>query len=178
MNKTEMISRLAILMGGRMAEELKFGAENVTAGAASDIQQATRLARAMITRWGFSDSVGPVDYAEDQGEVFLGNQIVKSSHVSEETSRKIEEEVRKLVVGGLDTARRVLTEKQPEWAALAEGLLEYETLTGDEIKDLLNGKRPDRPEDTDPGPTSAVPVIKKKPRGELPGPAEPEPAPG
>jgi hypothetical protein len=142
MNKTEMISRLAILMGGRMAEELKFGAENVTAGAASDIQQATRLARAMITRWGFSDSVGPVDYAEDQGEVFLGNQIVKSSHVSEETSRKIEEEVRKLVVGGLDTARRVLTEKQPEWAALAEGLLEYETLTGDEIKDLLTGKGP------------------------------------
>ena len=68
----------------------------VTAGAASDIQQATRLARAMITRWGFSESVGPVDYAEDQGEVFLGSQLVKSSHVSEETSRKIEEEVRKL----------------------------------------------------------------------------------
>jgi cell division protease FtsH len=176
MNKTEMISRLAILMGGRMAEELKFGADNVTAGAASDIQQATRLARAMITRWGFSDSVGPVDYADDQGEVFLGNQIVKSSHVSEETSRKIEDEVRKLVVGGLDTARRVLTEKSSDWATLAEGLLEYETLTGEEIKDLINGKRPDRPDDVDPGPTSAVPVIKKKPRGELPGP-EPEPQP-
>jgi cell division protease FtsH len=178
MNKTEMVSRLAILMGGRVAEELKFGEENVTAGAASDIQQATRLARAMITRWGFSDSVGPVDYAEDQGEVFLGSQLVKSSHVSEETSRKIEEEVRKLVVGGMDAARRVLTEKNADWSALAEGLLEYETLTGEEIKDLLNGKRPDRPDDADPGPTSAVPVIKKKPRGELPGPAEPEPQPG
>jgi cell division protease FtsH len=178
MNKTEMISRLAILMGGRMAEELKFGADNVTAGAASDIQQATRLARAMITRWGFSDSVGPVDYADDQGEVFLGNQIVKSSHVSEETSRKIEDEVRKLVVSGLDTARRVLTEKQADWTILAEGLLEYETLTGEEINELLKGKRPDRPDDADPGPTSAVPVIKKKPRGELPGPAEPEPQPG
>jgi cell division protease FtsH len=177
MNKTEMISRLAILMGGRMAEELKFGADNVTAGAASDIQQATRLARAMITRWGFSESVGPVDYAEDQGEVFLGNQIVKSSHVSEETSRKIEEEVRKLVVGGLDTARRVLTEQRDGWTTLAEGLLEYETLTGEEIKDLIKGKRPDRPEDTDPGPTSAVPVIKKKPPREgLSGP-EPEPQP-
>jgi cell division protease FtsH len=175
MNKTEMISRLAILMGGRMAEELKFGADNVTAGAASDIQQATRLARAMITRWGFSESVGPVDYAEDQGEVFLGNQIVKSSHVSEETSRKIEEEVRKLVVGGLDTARRVLTDKSADWSILAEGLLEYETLTGEEIKDLINGKRPDRPDDADPGPTSAVPVIKKKPRNEGFSGPEPEP---
>jgi cell division protease FtsH len=176
MNKTEMISRLAILMGGRMAEELKFGADNVTAGAASDIQQATRLARAMITRWGFSDSVGPVDYADDQGEVFLGNQIMKASHVSEETSRKIEEEVRKLVVGGLDTARRVLTEKRADWTTLAEGLLEYETLTGEEIKDLINGKRPDRPDDVDPGPTSAVPVIKKKPPREGFG-GEPEPQP-
>jgi cell division protease FtsH len=166
MNKTEMVSRLAILMGGRVAEELKFGADNVTAGAASDIQQATRLARAMITRWGFSDSVGPVDYAEDQGEVFLGNQLVKSSHVSEETSRKIEEEVRKLVVGGMVEARRVLIDRNADWVILAEGLLEYETLTGEEIKDLIKGKRPDRPDDVDPGPTSAVPVIKKKPREE------------
>ncbi|MEQ1610959.1 MAG: ATP-dependent zinc metalloprotease FtsH, partial [Hyphomonadaceae bacterium] len=160
MNKTEMISRLAILMGGRVAEELKFGEENVTAGAASDIQQATRLARAMITRWGFSESVGPIDYAEDQGEVFLGNQLVKSSHVSEETSRKIEEEVRKLVVGGISDARRVLTEKNAEWVTLAEGLLEYETLSGEEISDLIKGKRPDRPDDAPSGPTSAVPVIK------------------
>jgi cell division protease FtsH len=174
MNKTEMISRLAILMGGRVAEELKFGVDNVTAGAASDIQQATRLARAMITRWGFSESVGPVDYAEDQGEVFLGNQLVKSSHVSEETSRKIEEEVRKLVVGGIDDARRVLTAKGADWIILAEGLLEYETLSGEEISDLIKGKRPDRPDDTPTGPTSAVPVIKKKPREGFGGP-EPEP---
>ena len=179
MNKTEMISRLAILMGGRVAEELKFGADNVTAGAASDIQQATRLARAMITRWGFSDSVGPIDYAEDQGEVFLGNQLVKSSHVSEETSRKIEEEVRKLVVGGIDDARRVLTEKRADWVVLAEGLLEYETLSGEEITALVNGKRPDRPDDTPVGPTSAVPVITKKPKSDGGGfGAEPEPQPG
>ncbi len=179
MNKTEMISRLAILMGGRVAEELKFGADNVTAGAASDIQQATRLARAMITRWGFSDSVGPIDYAEDQGEVFLGSQLVKSSHVSEETSRKIEEEVRKLVVGGIDDARRVLTERHADWVTLAEGLLEYETLSGEEITALVKGKRPDRPDDTPAGPTSAVPVIKKKPKGDEGfGGAEPEPQPG
>jgi len=176
MNKTEMISRLAILMGGRVAEELKFGEDNVTAGAASDIQQATRLARAMITRWGFSDQIGPIDYAEDQGEVFLGSQLVKSSHVSEETSRKIEEEVRKLVVGGMEDARRVLTEKRADWTTLAEGLLEFETLTGEEISDLIKGKRPDRPDDTPAGPTSAVPVIKKKPPREGFG-GEPEPQP-
>jgi cell division protease FtsH len=176
MNKTEMISRLAILMGGRVAEELKFGEDKVTAGAASDIQQATRLARAMITRWGFSDQIGPIDYAEDQGEVFLGSQLVKSSHVSEETSRKIEEEVRKLVVGGMEDARRVLTEKRADWTTLAEGLLEFETLTGEEISDLIKGKRPDRPDDTPAGPTSAVPVIKKKPPREGFG-GEPEPQP-
>jgi len=176
MNKTEMISRLAILMGGRVAEELKFGEDNVTAGAASDIQQATRLARAMITRWSFSDQIGPIDYAEDQGEVFLGSQLVKSSHVSEETSRKIEEEVRKLVVGGMEDARRVLTEKRADWTTLAEGLLEFETLTGEEISDLIKGKRPDRPDDTPAGPTSAVPVIKKKPPREGFG-GEPEPQP-
>jgi cell division protease FtsH len=123
--------------------------------------------------------VGPIDYAEDQGEVFLGNQLVKSSHVSEETSRKIEEEVRKLVVGGIDDARRVLTEKRADWVVLAEGLLEYETLSGEEITALVNGKRPDRPDDTPVGPTSAVPVITKKPKSDGGGfGAEPEPQPG
>ncbi len=176
MSKVEMISRLAILMGGRVAEELKFGEDNVTAGASSDIQGATRLARAMVTRWGLSDAIGPVDYAEDQGEVFLGNQLVRASHISEETSKKIEEEVRKLVVGGMETARRVLTEQRAEWTTLAEGLLEYETLSGEEIKDLINGKPPSRPDDVDPGPTSAVPVIKKKPKADEGfGGAEPEP---
>ncbi len=181
MSKIEMISRLAIMMGGRVAEELKFGDDNVTAGAASDIQQATRLARAMVTRWGLSDEIGPVDYAEDQGEVFLGQQLVRSSHVSEDTSKKIEEEVRKLVVGGMNEARRILTEKNEEWVKLSEGLLEYETLSGDEIKDLLAGKPPERPEDDDPGPTSAVPVITKKPKSKPEsdtgfGGPEPEPA--
>ncbi len=99
---------------------------------------------------------------------------MKSSHVSEETSRKIEEEVRKLVVGGIDDARRVLTEKRADWVILAEGLLEYETLSGDEIKELINGKRPDRPDDTPSGPTSAVPVIKKKPKADEDFGAEPQ----
>ncbi|MEL7481811.1 MAG: AAA family ATPase, partial [Pseudomonadota bacterium] len=180
MSKIEMTSRLAIMMGGRVAEELKFGDDNVTAGAASDIQQATRLARAMVTRWGLSDEVGPVDYAEDQGEVFLGQQLVRSSHVSEETSQKIEGEVRRLVQDGMDEARRIMTEHGGQWSAIAEGLLEYETLTGDDIQTLLEGGTIDRPDvsDDDGGPTSAVPVVgKRKPKGGgAIGSADPKPA--
>lgn len=182
MSRIEMTSRLAILMGGRVAEEMKFGEDNVTAGAASDIQQATRLARAMVTRWGFAEGVGPVDYGQDQGDVFLGQQLMQSTHVSEETSRKIEEEVRKLIQTGMDDARRVMTESRDHWEAIALGLLEYETLTGEEIAGLLDGKPPSRPDlgDEDTGPTASVPIIGKKRKaddnkgGELGG--DPEPA--
>ncbi len=166
MSKVEMTSRLAIIMGGRVAEELKFGLDNVTAGAASDIQQATRLARAMITRWGYSDVIGPVDYGSDQGDVFLGQQLMQSSHISEETSRKIEEEVRKLIEQGKEDARRIMTESRADWEAVALGLLEYETLSGDEIANLIKGTPPSRPDSSedDAGPASAVPVIGKRKR--------------
>ncbi len=182
MSRIEMTSRLAIIMGGRVAEEEKFGDDAVTAGAASDIQQATRLARAMVTRWGLSDEIGPVDYGEDQGQVFLGQQLVQSSSVSEETSKKIEEEVRKLIQKGMDDAREVMTKFRDQWSALAEALLEFETLTGDEIRALINeGKTPERPDDNDTPttPSAAVPVIgkrrKDKGAGGLGG-ADPEPA--
>jgi cell division protease FtsH len=180
MSRIEMTSRLAIIMGGRVAEEEKFGDEAVTAGAASDIQQATRLARAMVTRWGLSDEIGPVDYGEDQGQVFLGQQLVQSSSVSEETSKKIEEEVRKLIQKGMDDARDVMTKFRDQWTALAEALLEYETLTGDEIRALINeGKLPERPDEPDepPRPNAAVPVIgkRRKDKGSDFG-GEPEPA--
>ena len=167
MSKIEMTSRLAIMMGGRVAEEEKFGMENVTAGAASDIQQATKLARAMVTRWGLSDEIGPVDYAEDQGDVFLGQQLMNKSHVSEDTSKKIEEEVRKLVQRGMDDARDIMTKYRDQWSTLAEGLLEYETLSGEEIRDLLDGKPPHRPDEPDEpqGPASAVPVTGKRRKG-------------
>jgi cell division protease FtsH len=167
MTHEEMTSRLAIMMGGRVAEEMKFGKEKVTSGAASDIQQATRLAKAMVTQWGFSDELGPIDYADNQGEVFLGQQLVQSKSVSGTTARKIEEEVRGLVQAGMDEARRILTEKRKDWETLSEGLLEYETLSGAEINDLLNGKPPSRPEDdpTPPpsAPTSAVPTTDEGP---------------
>ena len=182
MSRIEMTSRLAIMMGGRVAEELKFGDDNVTAGAGSDIQQATRLARAMVTSWGLSDEIGPIDYADDQGDVFLGQQLMKSSHVSEETSRKIEVEVRNLVQQGMDDARDIMTEFKEEWTAIAEGLLEYETLSGHEIDELLKGNPPERPDldDDEPAPSSAVPIIgkRRKPKDD-PGPdfgGEPSPA--
>jgi cell division protease FtsH len=180
MSKIEMTSRLAIIMGGRIAEEEKFGMDNVTAGAASDIQQATRLARAMVTRWGLSDAVGPVDYADDQGQVFLGQQLMQSSSVSEETSRKIEEEVRRLIQQGMDDAREIMTKHRKEWSDLAEALLEYETLTGEEIKGILEGRKPERPDEPDEptGLGSAVPVIGKRRKdkgGDMPDGA-PEPA--
>ncbi len=180
MSRIEMTSRLAIIMGGRVAEEEKFGDDAVTAGAASDIQQATRLARAMVTRWGLSDEIGPVDYGEDQGQVFLGQQLVQSSSVSEETSQKIEEEVRKLIQKGMDDAREVMTKFRDQWSALAEALLEYETLSGDEIRALIkDGKLPERPDEPDepPRPNAAVPVIGKRRKdkgGDFGG--EPEPA--
>ncbi|KDA02780.1 MAG: ATP-dependent zinc metalloprotease FtsH [Hyphomonas oceanitis] len=181
MSKIEMTSRLAIMMGGRVAEELKFGHDNVTAGAASDIQQATRLARAMVTRWGFADNIGPVDYGSDQGDVFLGQQLMQSSHVSEDTSRKIEEEVRKLIQTGMDEARRIMTDTRRDWEIIAEGLLEYETLSGFEMAELLKGNKPTRPDltDDDSGPASAVPITgkRRKPKGDAGlGDTEPNPA--
>ena len=162
-NYTQMTSFLAIAMGGRIAEELKFGKEKITSGASSDIQQATRVARAMITRWGFSDKLGTIDYSDSSGQnVFLGQEITRSKSISGETARIIEEEVRRLIDEANTTARRILTEKRKDWETLAEGLLEYETLSGDEITELLKGNPPVRPsEDTTPTgapPTGAVPV--------------------
>lgn len=107
-----MISRLAIMMGGRVAEELKFGKDNITSGASSDIEQATKLARAMITRWGFSDLLGNVAYGDNQDEVFLGHSVARTQNVSEETARMIDMEVRKLIDDAYKSATRILKEKR------------------------------------------------------------------
>ncbi len=154
-----MVSRLAIMMGGRVAEEIKFGKDNITSGAASDIEQATKLARAMVTQWGFSDKLGQVAYGENQQEVFLGHSVAQQKNVSEETSQIIDAEVRRLIEEAYDTARKILTKKKKDWIALAEGLLEYETLSGDEIKQLLAGEKPSRDlgDDTPTSRGSAVP---------------------
>jgi cell division protease FtsH len=154
-----MISRLAIMMGGRVAEELKFGKENITSGAASDIQQATKLARSMVTQWGFSDKLGRVAYGDNQEEVFLGHSVARQQNVSEDTAQIIDAEVRRLIDEAYAEATRILTKKKKDWIAIAEGLLEYETLSGDEIHQLIAGKKPSRDmgDDTPPSRGSAVP---------------------
>jgi cell division protease FtsH len=157
MSFEQMTSRLAIMMGGRVAEELIFGHDKVTSGAASDIQQATRLARAMVTQWGFSEELGTVMYGENQDEVFLGMSVGRQQNVSEATSQKIDAEIRRFVEAGLQDARRILTEKSADLEALAQGLLEYETLSGDEIVNLLDGKPPVR-DSGEPAPSRSSPV--------------------
>jgi cell division protease FtsH len=179
MSFEQMTSRLAIMMGGRIAEEMIFGHDKVTSGAQSDIEQATRLARMMVTRWGFSPELGTVAYGENQDEVFLGMSVARQQNVSEETAKKIDIEVRRLVEEGLSEARRILTEKRVDLETLAKGLLEYETLSGDEIKDLLDGKPPVREgvsEPSTPRASAVPPAGKQRPRSE-PGAGGMEPQP-
>ena len=167
MSLEQMTSRLAIMMGGRVAEELVFGRQKVTSGAASDIEQATRLARMMVTRWGLSEELGTVSYGENQDEVFLGMSVSRTQNASEATVQKIDAEIKRLVEEGYNEATRILTEKRDHLEALAKGLLEFETLTGDEITDIINGKKPNRESVLEPaGPrTSAVPPAgKPRPR--------------
>jgi len=178
MSFEQMTSRLAIMMGGRIAEEMVFGADKVTSGAQSDIEQATRLARMMVTRWGFSKELGTVAYGENQEEVFLGMSVARTQNISEATSQKIDAEIRRLVEDGFKDARRILTEGREDLETLAKGLLEYETLSGDEIRDLLAGKPPVR--DTGEPPTtprgSPVPSAGRgRPRGEPDAGLEPQP---
>ena len=163
MSREQMTSRLAIMMGGRVAEEMIFGREKVTSGAASDIEQATRLARMMVTRWGLSDELGTVAYGENQEEVFLGHSVSRQQNISEETAQKIDAEIRRLVEDGLGEARLILTEHADDLETLAQGLLEYETLAGDEIRDLIAGKPPVRDSDDEGAhnrKASAVPSTK------------------
>src|SRR6266446_377372 len=177
MSLEQMTSRLAIMMGGRVAEELVFGKQKVTSGAASDIEQATKLARMMVTRWGLSAALGTVSYGENQDEVFLGYQVARQQNVSEETSRKIDAEIKRLVEAGYSEANAILTATRDELELLARGLLEFETLSGDEIKDLLSGKRPRRESVIEPATprSSAVPTAgKPRPRPETGG-MEPQP---
>lgn len=139
--RAKMLSRLVILMGGRVAEELKFGYDAVTSGASSDIAAATNLARSMVTEWGMSDTLGPVLYSENSGEVFLGRSVTQNKNMSEDTARLVDAEIKRLVTEGHAQATKILKEKTKDWETLALALMEYETLTGEEIKDLLDGKK-------------------------------------
>jgi cell division protease FtsH len=148
-------------MAGRVAEELINGKDKITSGASSDIQAATGLARNMVTRWGYSDELGTVSYGDNQEEVFLGHSVARTQNVSEVTAQTIDKEVRRLVKAGEDEARRILTERMEDLHTLAKALLEFETLSGEEIEGVLKGIAPVR-DDTDEqkpsGPTVSVPL--------------------
>jgi cell division protease FtsH len=180
-SREKAVSRLAMLFGGREAEIYKFGPEKVTSGASGDIQMATNLARSMVMEWGMSEKLGRVRYKSNDQEVFLGHSVTQSQHMSDETARVIDEEVRRLVEDGERTAREVITGNIDQFEAIAQALLEYETLTGDELRALMDGKPPVRPDDADASPIkhSSVPSAgkssRKRPGPEPEGGLEPQP---
>ena len=152
---------LAVAMGGRIAEDLIFGKEKITTGASSDIRQATDMARKMVTEWGMSDKLGFLHYGSDQEEVFLGHSVAQTKNVSDDTAALVDQEVRRIVDEAYARAEKTLKDKMDELHKLAQALLEFEMLTGDEIKDLLAGKKiiretPPSPDDNQK-PKSSVP---------------------
>ena len=142
--RAKMLSRLTILMGGRAAEELKFGYDAVTSGASSDIAAATNLARSMVTEWGMSDLLGPIQYADNSNEVFLGRSVTQNKNMSEETAKLVDLEIKRLVSEGHEEALKILKTKKKQWETLAKAMMEYETLTGDEINAVLKGEKIDK----------------------------------
>jgi cell division protease FtsH len=178
-SKIEIKAMVASLFGGRVAEELIFGADKVTTGAADDIRRATNLARRMVTEFGFSEKLGPLRYSENEEEVFLGHSVTQRKNVSDATAKVIDEEIRRIVDEGEQRAREILTAHLEELHALAKGLLEYETMSADEIRRIIRGERIVREGSTGPAPDevrsgrrSSVP-----PSGRPAG-LEPEPQPG
>ena len=162
-SRAKMLSRLVITMGGRAAEEIKFGYDKVTSGASSDIAAATKLARAMVTEWGMSDKLGPILYVDNSEEVFLGKSVTQNKNMSEETARLIDAEIKRLVTEGHEAALKILHDKNDDWERLAQALIEYETLSGEEIKAILRGeeimKNKDAPVAEEKKTKSSVPEI-------------------
>jgi cell division protease FtsH len=167
LTRAKCYADLAVAMGGRVAEEEIFGYDKVTSGASGDIQMATKLAKAMATQFGMSDKLGPLLYGENQQEVFLGHSVAQNQSVSEATQQLVDEEVKAFVEQGYQTAKKITLDNIDQLHTIANGLLEYETLSGDEIRGLLDGKPPVR-EDIDDTPTrsrgSAVPSAGHKPK--------------
>ncbi|WP_026792628.1 ATP-dependent zinc metalloprotease FtsH [Pleomorphomonas oryzae] len=171
------VARLTMLFGGREAEIQTFGPEKVTTGAAGDIQMATSLARSMVMEWGMSEKLGRVRYRPNEQEVFLGHSVSQSTNMADETAKLIDEEVRRYIEEGEQNARRIITENHDKFVAIAEALLEFETLTGEELRGIMNGRSPVRDafDDTTPPRGSAVPTTKPRPKGEEPDGATPQP---
>ncbi len=181
LSRKKILADICVAFGGRVAEELIFGHDQVTTGASSDIQKATRMARAMVTRFGLSDELGPIEYGENQEEVFLGHSVSRTQNVSEATAQRIDAEIYRIIDDCYRRAHQILTDRMDDLKALANGLLEYETLSGDEIVALLKGIPPVRTpyEEPEPqrGPGPSVPQA-GVPRSGPGGIIAPEPQPG
>ena len=137
-----MKSQISKAMGGRVAEEIIFGHDKVTSGARQDIKMATAEARHMVTEAGMSDLLGPLAYGDNQDEVFLGRSVARNQQMSEETAKKVDSEIKKIVDEGYQKAKKILTDKIDDLHKLAKNLLLYETLTGEEIRDLVLKNKP------------------------------------
>ena len=167
--REKMHSDIAVAMGGRIAEEIIFGHDKVTSGASSDIDMVTKMAKNMVTKYGMSSELGTIAYGENEEEVFLGRSVTKQQNMSEETAKKVDSEVKKIVDKGYERAKTILTEKIDDLHKIAKALLVYETLSGDEIRDLiLKDKKPTRSFETeqkeDNKETSALGTIGLKPK--------------
>jgi cell division protease FtsH len=153
--KQRLNSSICSLFGGRLAEELVFGTENVTTGASNDIERATDIARKMVTKWGLSQKLGPLSYAEDEGEVFLGRSVTQHKNVSDDTAHAIDREIREIIDANYKHAKAILVEHMAVLHAMAEALMKYETLDSGQIRRIMNGEPPGEPEG---GPTPPPPI--------------------
>jgi len=153
-SKRRLESRIATLFGGRVAEEMIFGAESVTTGASNDIERATEIARNMVTKWGLSDKLGPQSYSEEEGEVFLGRSVTQHKHVSDGTAHTIDEEVRRLIDSNYVRAKNILESGTDKLHKMAEALIKFETIDEEQIKDIMAGRDPKPPSDWDDTPSA------------------------
>jgi cell division protease FtsH len=179
-SKAKLVAQLAMAMGGRAAEEIIFGAEKVSNGASGDIKMATDQARRMVTEWGMSETLGMIAYGDNSQELFLGHSVQQNKSVSEHTAQSIDREIKTIIDTAYLKAKTVLTEHIDELNRLARGLLEYETLSGDEIRQVLRGEPVIRRVVDEPAPEqrrASVPTTSSKPSALPPG-MDPAPQPG
>ena len=174
-HRDKMYANLSVAMGGRVAEEIIFGYDKVSSGASSDISYASSLARDMVTRWGMSDLLGPLEYAEADGETFLGYSSNRPIRMSNQTAQLIDTEIKRIVEGAYDRAKQLLSDHLDELHKLATALLEYETLTGEEIKKAIKGEDIGRGDPASrptivPATGASIPST-RRPRGGIGGPA-------
>ena len=148
MDKERMLSTISVLFGGRIAEEVFMN--QMTTGASNDFERATQIARDMVTRYGMTDELGPMVYAENEGEVFLGRSVTKTTTMSEETMRKVDIQIRRIIDEQYSIARKLIEDNKDKMHTLAQSLLEWETIDADQIDDIMNGRPPRPPKDLAP----------------------------